>query len=138
MLANEIDDVRLSLQQIRYSIKSMSKRRVYILLADYPHLEELDEQLLKLRSRLDASSEELILAQRVPAVAAEAGGNGFARNGENAAEYDVNAAAEVFAAIFHDQRPRDVLREHGFDDVDFDSSDLSTFEGKNRANWYNY
>jgi len=99
----------------------MAEKRVYIALADYAHLEELDEQLLKLRSRLDSSSEELVLAQRIPPVAAEVGGNGFARNGDN--------AAEVFAAIFHDQRPRDVLREHGFDDVDFDSSDLSTFEG---------
>lgn len=41
------------------------------------------------------------------------------------AVYDVDAAAEVFAAIFRDQRPRDVLREHGFD-VEVDSSDLSS------------
>jgi len=50
--------------------------------------------------------------------------------GESAIDYDVDAAADVFAAIFRDRRPQDVLREHGFDDYDetgsseFSSSDF--------------
>lgn len=43
--------------------------------------------------------------------------------------YDINAAAEVFAAIFADQKPKDVLRDYGFENNDllnYDSSDLSS------------
>lgn len=44
----------------------------------------------------------------------------------NTAEYDIDAAAEVFAAIFQQQRPRKVLREYGLLDLDMDSSELSS------------
>lgn len=44
-------------------------------------------------------------------------------------QYDIDAAAEVFAAIFRDQRPRHVLREHGLDDLlDLESSESSCYE----------
>lgn len=44
----------------------------------------------------------------------------------NTTEYDIESAAEVFAAIFQQQRPREVLREHGLLDLDVDSSEISS------------
>uniref|UniRef100_A0A915ECD9 KASH domain-containing protein n=1 Tax=Ditylenchus dipsaci TaxID=166011 RepID=A0A915ECD9_9BILA len=94
----------------------MKQSRKYIVTGEFPSsVDELLEKLDEFEKRLDAAIDEM---EQMP--------SSHMADMAAAQEYDVDAAAEVFAAIFRDQRPRDVLREHGFDDIDVDSSDLSS------------
>ncbi len=128
----------MHIAQIRSELPQMAGQRKYVAVAFPPQLDELEYELEKLVKKLEVSSQKVeTAAQRQPPPppvdGAVGGGNGLLPNGDGhilqQRHYNVDEAAEALAAIYHGRQPADVLREHGFDDVDFDSSDLSSVEG---------
>lgn len=109
----ETNDLKLHILQTNTSIELMRSSRERVIVGDLSSLNELNEKLDEFKRRLEASIEEISFRSSSLLV------------DEVAQEYDVDAAAEVFSAIFRDQHPRDVLREHGFDDTELESSELS-------------
>ncbi|KAI1723213.1 nuclear envelope localization domain-containing protein [Ditylenchus destructor] len=113
----DLHDLKAHLVEMTADYEAMKTNRKYIAMVDVSatYGEALDK-IVELESRLEAAIEEM--SGPSPARAP--------LEYKPLEDYDVDAAAEVFAAIFRDQRPRDVLREHGFDDIDIDSSDMSS------------
>jgi len=121
-LSAELDSLKSKHLTLMASANSYEQSSKYIrCMDDSQTLDELGTRIGEQQQRIAADIEEITQPASPPLIVEELDiGEPFAD------DYDVDAAAEVFAAIFRDQRPRDVLRQHGFDDFETGSSDMSS------------
>lgn len=111
----DLDELKAQILQFTSDINAERNQRKYVTVGEYIMIADLEDTLIDIEDRLRAALDEAIKNAPRPEAAQP--------------EYDVDAAAEVFAAVYPNQHPRDVLREHGFDDFELDSqSDYSSVD----------
>lgn len=122
-LAQDLDSLKASVVDLTNNIDSMKKSRKYVKVGEYPIIDNLDGPLSEMETKI---ANALQMAQ-VPEL-------DLPSPDDDSALPDYDALADIIAKAYPNRNPRDVLREHGYEDLipeDYHSDMSSSRSGFN-------